>query len=227
MAKNIFRAQLLLVAAHKCVAFGGVEPDAMAQADEATEFRTSYVAMYESYGGGGNAVPYTMKFGTAACEENYNGISRINGARDMSYNQCTQWCDNTPRCQAIDYYQYTDWCNLYSESCNNPITTKDGATHHVRNAPVPPAVPVRGVTMEYSLVNYAACEDNYDGIPRLDGIPNIYFNECTARCDNDPRCEAIDYFYDTNWCNLFADSCGQGWMTKDGASHWIRVSYVG
>lgn len=82
-------------------------------------------------------------------------------------------------------------------------------------------------TLSYQFKQNAACEGNSQGIVRLSGVDGISFDQCTQRCDNTNGCEAIDYFTQTGWCNTFAVSCDNPWMVKDGATHYIRVAYVG
>lgn len=67
----------------------------------------------------------------AGCEQNNDvdpkpvPFTHIEDMADVR--SCQKACTNIPECQAVDFYNATRWCNLYSAACMAPTATWDGA----------------------------------------------------------------------------------------------------
>eukprot|EP00440_Ansanella_granifera_P042849 gb/GFBE01046456.1/.p1 GENE.gb/GFBE01046456.1/~~gb/GFBE01046456.1/.p1 ORF type:complete len:508 (+),score=140.30 gb/GFBE01046456.1/:1-1524(+) len=57
-----------------------------------------------------------------ACETNSEGIVRLDGKDGHSLDSCKEWCRQTAGCLAIDFYESTEWCNIYDTACTTPGT---------------------------------------------------------------------------------------------------------
>lgn len=72
-------------------------------------------------------IPISM---SRACQTNSDrskpkawGFSRAKTLED-----CKNYCESFSYCQAVDYFNTTGWCSLYSEACESPTASWDGAS---------------------------------------------------------------------------------------------------
>ena len=183
------------------------------------------------------AVPngYSLISSSRACEENNQGITRSYGAGGHSPYTCTLRCNSDPNCKSFDFFSETGWCNTYNHACSSPRATKDGASSfRKRRVEQPPILVVEEVRNDlvavpdgYALISSTrACEDNYEGISKIDGATGHSLNTCRRQCNNDPSCRAFDFYSETGWCNTYTQACSSPRTTKDGASSFKKIAYV-
>lgn len=79
-------------------------------------------------------IPISTK---AACEENDDGsgpasVKRVGHKANVTggLHACEALCNGFSRCQAVDWYNDTRWCNLYATPCLRPTASWDGASSY-------------------------------------------------------------------------------------------------
>ena len=72
-----------------------------------------------------------------ACEANAEGIRRTKYVTGVDLATCKATCVKTARCQAIDFYRRSGWCNLFSRACTTPRAAHDGASSYKLDVSVP------------------------------------------------------------------------------------------
>eukprot|EP00038_Savillea_parva_P011678 m.199285 g.199285 ORF g.199285 m.199285 type:complete len:498 (-) comp20703_c0_seq1:87-1580(-) len=66
-----------------------------------------------------------------SCEVNEENVKRFFAARRMRDLSCCQrLCEELCSCKAIDYYENTAWCNLYTKPCTTPRKGTEGASSY-------------------------------------------------------------------------------------------------
>ena len=67
-------------------------------------------------------VPFDVISTNRSCESNLQGIKPFRGIKNFgSLQKCQKLCVDDSRCNAIDYYRVTTWCNLYYKACETPL----------------------------------------------------------------------------------------------------------
>lgn len=73
-----------------------------------------------------------------ACEHSKEGIPSLSsGTKAESFENCKLRCELRTQCVAIDFYQNTKWCILYTEACLTPLSDVDGASSYYLTRAVP------------------------------------------------------------------------------------------
>merc|ERR1712232_973160 len=62
---------------------------------------------------------------SAACEGMVTPMKVRTGISTSS--ECRAFCENLAGCIAIDHYNETGYCNMFTEACSTPIRIGDGA----------------------------------------------------------------------------------------------------
>lgn len=66
-----------------------------------------------------------------------------------------------------------------------------------------------------------ACEVNSEGIERFFVATRMRDLSCCQQlCEDLCMCNAVDYYTDTSWCNLFETACSQPRKRTEGASSY-------
>lgn len=73
---------------------------------------------------------WTVISATAACEENNEGVTYLSHQAGYTLESCKSKCVNTESCTAIDFYNATSYCLLYSTACVNALSIKDGSSSY-------------------------------------------------------------------------------------------------
>jgi len=103
------------------------------------------------------------------------------------------------------------------------------APHSVKQGEEPPATsdkqgdkapPTEGDEAWETISFTSACEYNDEGIMRIHGMSGQSLDMCKAKCVEMQNCKAIDYFAETNYCNLFDTPCKSPSRSLAGSSSY-------
>ena len=65
-----------------------------------------------------------------ACEINNENIQSIVDLQVNSLQRCKVLCQTARHCQAIDWFNSSNWCSLYKKPCINPLQGKHGGSSY-------------------------------------------------------------------------------------------------
>lgn len=157
-----------------------------------------------------------------SCQKNSEGIKPDVTYEASNLDHCKQRCKRRAKCIAVDYYQRTGTCNLYSEACHRPMEKKDGSSSHM----------ITRAGLKFHVIHtMAACEDNEQGVQFVASSRHTNHNRahlvaggdlksCKRACARRIDCMAFDFFRETGECNLFHEACTIPLTQSDGASSY-------
>jgi hypothetical protein len=68
----------------------------------------------------------------AGCETNTDSpkVSRKSFAEVLSLKCCKSLCEETCWCVAVDFFDDSGWCNMFTQQCKTPSLVKEGSSSH-------------------------------------------------------------------------------------------------
>lgn len=150
-----------------------------------------------------------------ACARSGDGIEADFMIRTQSLKECQTACQHRSQCVAVDYYSATGNCNQYTEACQTPRDTKDGASSYR----------IERKWFQWKAIDRSrACEENNEGIGFVAHRLNVpEMTICKDMCTRKADCVAFDFFRDLASCSLYNEACTGPLADRHGASSYELV----
>jgi hypothetical protein len=150
-----------------------------------------------------------------SCERNGDGIEPDFMIKAADLNDCQQHCEKRSQCVAVDFYQETKHCNQYTEACQTPRGSNDGASSYR----------IERKWLQWKAIDRSrACEENYEGIGHIAHRLNVpEMSTCKDMCTRKADCIAFDFFRDQGHCSLYNEACTGPLSDRHGASSYEMV----